>query len=160
MRRWDLVALFGIALGSFGCAAITVTDDYDRAVDFAALQTWCWHPTAQGGSGTAEPTSLLDARIRSALERQLGDQGLRRVEAGGDFAVSFHTVVATRLEAAASYQGGYGWRPGRATAYTAPEVYTYEEGTLIVDFIDPKSNQIVWRGTASGVVDRQAATAG
>jgi hypothetical protein len=41
--------------------------------------------------------------------------------------------------------GGYGWGGW--------DVYTWTQGTLIVDFTDPRTNQVVWRGTASAVVN-------
>jgi hypothetical protein len=32
-------------------------------------------------------------------------------------------------------------------------VNEYTQGTLFIDFIDPKTNQVFWRGTASAVVN-------
>jgi hypothetical protein len=34
--------------------------------------------------------------------------------------------------------------------------YYYEEGTLILDIVDVKEHQLVWRGTAKAVVDENA----
>ncbi len=31
-------------------------------------------------------------------------------------------------------------------------VYQYTEGTLVVDFVDPTTERVLWRGTATGVV--------
>jgi hypothetical protein len=35
------------------------------------------------------------------------------------------------------------------------DVHTYTEGTLIVDLIDAKEEQLVWRGSGTGVVGNQ-----
>jgi hypothetical protein len=48
-----------------------------------------------------------------------------------------------------SYWGGYGpysWN------YGARET-TYKEGTLIIDVVYSKTNELVWRGTVKGNVD-------
>ena len=34
------------------------------------------------------------------------------------------------------------------------DVQYYEEGTLIIDVIDPGENRLVWRGSATRVLDR------
>jgi hypothetical protein len=34
-----------------------------------------------------------------------------------------------------------------------PQHYTYTEGTLIIDILDTKTNEVVWRGTVAGKVD-------
>ena len=31
--------------------------------------------------------------------------------------------------------------------------YVYEKGTLFVDLVDPRTNQLVWRGWAEGSID-------
>ncbi|MBX3461701.1 MAG: DUF4136 domain-containing protein [Planctomycetes bacterium] len=150
-RSWPIFCCLAAA-----CASITVTDDYDRAVDFAALKTWSWRAPKPEAAPPTEPMPLVDARIRAALEQTLVQKGYPRATATGDFEVAFHTMIEQRLESQPGTYYGYGWRSGRAAAYSAPEYYTYDEGTLLVDFIDPKTNHIVWRGTASAVVDRQA----
>lgn len=33
------------------------------------------------------------------------------------------------------------------------ETITYTEGTLVIDLIDARTNKLVWRGTAEGVID-------
>jgi hypothetical protein len=33
------------------------------------------------------------------------------------------------------------------------DTYEYEVGTLVLDFVDAKKKELVWRGTASGVID-------
>lgn len=33
------------------------------------------------------------------------------------------------------------------------DVVTYTEGTLVIDFIDARTNQLVWRGTAEGIIE-------
>jgi hypothetical protein len=42
-------------------------------------------------------------------------------------------------------------RPGLGRGF--PEIYQYEEGTLIVDLMLGKTRELIWRGIAKGSVD-------
>ena len=45
--------------------------------------------------------------------------------------------------------GAYGWRGGGA-AYGGVRTYNYKEGTLIVDLVEPKKKELMWRATTVG----------
>ena len=36
------------------------------------------------------------------------------------------------------------------------DVYQYEEGTLVLDFVDGISKELIWRGVGTGEIDRYA----
>jgi hypothetical protein len=55
------------------------------------------------------------------------------------------------LDAGAGHGRYYGWG-----APSSVDVYQYKEGTLIVDVVDAKTKQLVWRGFATGTVDPDA----
>jgi hypothetical protein len=57
--------------------------------------------------------------------------------------------VQERIEASGDPYG-YGWGNGWVGG---PNIVTYDEGTLLIDFIDPKTRTMIWRGTASAVVN-------
>lgn len=134
--------------GLSACSSISVTNDYDTTVNFAKFKTWSWLPEAGAPGSNAEGVvSLSGARIREAVEGDLIARGYPMVASGGSFLVAFHTVIQERLEAGAEPYG-YGWRTGYGGA---PLVY--DEGSLMVDFVDPKTKSMIWRGVASAVVD-------
>ncbi len=41
-------------------------------------------------------------------------------------------------------RGSYG---GMSVGMSTTDVREYTEGTLIIDFVDPKADQLIWRGT-------------
>jgi len=43
----------------------------------------------------------------------------------------------------------WGGRVGPRTV----DIYEYEEGTLVLDFVEARSNEMIWRGTASDQVE-------
>jgi hypothetical protein len=148
MRSLLVSTAFAVASCLSSCSSISVSDDYDESFDFGALKTWSWHPSVASSGGEQGIVTLTDARIRSAIEGELASRGYPQAANGASFLVAYHATVAQKVEAGAEPYG-YGWR----SAYMAPTVMTYEEGTLLVDFIDPRSKAMVWRGTASAVVD-------
>jgi hypothetical protein len=50
------------------------------------------------------------------------------------------------------------WYGYRAGGWGGPQTYAYDydEGTLLIDVADPATMQLLWRGSATGVVDPQA----
>jgi Domain of unknown function (DUF4136) len=156
MRSLLLALALLLVAGLCACSTVSVTNDYDPNVDFAALKTWSWYPEAQGTDANGI-VSLTSSRIRGALESDLTQRGFERVESDGQFLVAFHTVLRQKIEAGAQPYG-YGWRRGYMGAADAPDIMTYDEGSLLVDFVDPKSKAMVWRGTATSVVDPKSST--
>lgn len=154
-----LAALIGAVLAATGCSSITVNQDFDTQADFAAykMYTWLQQPTtAIGDAKAAQRTNtLLDKRIRSAVDAQLASKGMTLVSENPDALVIYHTGIDQKVDV---QDWGYsyphypygGWYGGQV------DVYEYNEGTLIIDIIDAKSDQLVWRGTATKVIDETA----
>ena len=74
------------ALILFGVAAFAqeVRFDYDRSANFSAYKTYEWvdYKPVQIGD------ELMDRDIKRAVDAQLAEKGLRRVESGGSPAAS------------------------------------------------------------------------
>lgn len=69
-----------------------------------------------------------------------------------DFLIAQHIGRKDQVQVT-SYGYGYGsnigyWGSGGVSTYE------YEEGSLILDFVDAKSNEMIWRGVAKGDVNR------
>ena len=154
-------ALASIALLSLACANVRVRTDYDQAVDFEPLQTFAWldpplretsrDEGGQGGDPFTQNT-LLDKRVRDEVEAWLTGHGYRAAREGEepDFLVRYELVSqqVTRDSPVIVSGGfgryGYGWGAGSGVGYSGST--TYQEGTLILDVIDPATEQIAWRG--------------
>jgi hypothetical protein len=151
-----LVLVFATSLVS-GCASVTVSRDFAPHVDFTAYRTYALRsvPAREG-----EPRSLIDQRARAALDRGLTAKGLRRVAEteSPDLLVISQFDARDRIDVVPYYSaysgywgpttmGGWGWGYG-----WSPAPYPYIEGTLVVDLVDPKSNNVVWRGRARRTV--------
>ena len=133
-----------------GCTTVSVSADWDPSANLASLRTWAWQQNAIPRTGDPRlDDPLVQARIQNALEHALGEMGHPELAAGKpDFYVSYHIAIQQKLDARTIYRdyGPYrGWY-GAGGAQTI--VDEYELGMLLVDFIDPKTNSVIWRGKA------------
>jgi len=149
-----------IACALSACSTVTVTTDYDHSVSFAKFRTYSLSPAAQGQ--TLSPSS--EAALRDSLRTELGARGIREVSRGrADLAVVRHAFHQEKVAVQhyTDWGYGYGGRPYRYGYYSmwagAPRTYTdvtqYTEGTLVLDFVDTRTNKLVFRGTAQAVVE-------
>jgi hypothetical protein len=151
-----------VAFAAIGCASsLHVRTDYDPAINFKQFQTYSWH------DGTPAKDPFTDKKIVAAIDRQMQTKGFRKVEAGGDLTITYHASTGQHVDLNTVYTttswGPYGWgrygpygrywygRPwgysGYTTATTSSDTVT--TGTVIVDMIDGKTHQLVWRGIGS-----------
>lgn len=148
-----------------GCAGLQVHTDYDSALDFSNFKSFSWLEapvltTASDGVTDVEVNpfavnSMLDARVRAAVERKLEGEGYRPAPEGAkpSFQLQYHVILKdkTRISTTAGpYYGGY-WGAGRYGGFAGTtQSFDYQEGTLIIDLVDPKTQRIAWRGWAVG----------
>ena len=130
-----------------GCSTISVNQDYDPAYDFTKLKTFGFIPIP----ADAGIDQLNAERLGEAIKTNLTAKGFTLSEKA-DFGVAlfFSKSTKTSIESY-GYGYGYGYRGyGGMGGYT--DVHQYDEGTLVIDFIDLAENKLVWRGFGSGVV--------
>ncbi len=162
--RLTWLTVFGLAWLLSGCSTMRVVSDYDATVDYAILHTYDWLPAPKIKSGdpAIQYNSLMEQRVKSAVEEQLGAKGFRRVVESPDVLVTYHVAVDQKISVTylndlygygsgwghhrrRSYYGGYGY------GYSSRGVVVneYKQGTLIIDIVNAGDKQLIWRGTAS-----------
>lgn len=157
--------VFVLATALAGCSSMEISYDYDPKADFAGLKTYDWidKPQKLTGDPRIDGNTILETRIHEAVNSGLAARGFRKVTSDPDFLVGYHVSLDKRrsVQTLNSYYGyGPGWGYGYGASYRpgvwagAPEtyVYEYEEGTLIVDIVDPRNNELIWRGSAQDEV--------
>jgi len=103
-------------------------------------------------SGTEDP--LLDQDIKRAVDGQLVQKGLAKVEKNADLLISYHAAVNEEKSINLS---GMGWAGrgmgGMWDGSVQGQTSSIPVGTLVVDLYDPARKQLIWRGDASKTVD-------
>lgn len=146
------VMLSGMVLGVFvtsGCSSLRVQSVPDPMVGF---QGHTFHiPEAPEDTvsslRSSDPmlnNSIIDRVVRSNIQQAFEARGYRMTDDEPDFIVGYYTRARERLDITNAYDCGYGYYYRyRAGCY----IDEYTEGTVIVDVIDPASDELVWRGS-------------
>ena len=134
------------------CASIYgVEHDYDKGFDFANLKTYDWMKIPE----KADIDSLSAQRVKKAVNAELKGKGLMMTSDNPDFLIAEHLGKKDKIHIT---DWGYDYGPYDRYWYRYPapggvSVQEYEEGSLILDFVDAKSKKMIWRGAAKAVVD-------
>lgn len=162
--RFWLISLIAL-LTLTGCSSYSIVSDYDRAIPFDNYKSYRWDE--KGGTDNNDDllakNPLIYKHIKAAVDRELAARGFLLKESGpSDFTISTQATVRERafIEPAPgiAWSSGYYNRWGRRgyTAIWYPPYHAvsyYDEGTLIIDITDGKTNEIAWRGVASGLLN-------
>ena len=150
MKAIRMLNVLGVLLGLLiiQTQAQSVQSDYDRSVNFSNMKTFGFAVQRRGATDPLAGDTLNDARIRTAMESQLIANGFRTATESPDFVIAYHVTTKNKLNVQ-----DYSYGPPRWFGRTDIRVNQYSEGTLIVDFIDVKTNQVIWRGRASGTLE-------
>ena len=149
MKAIGMMIVMGILIGLLAASAQaqSVQTDYDRSFNFSNLKTFGFAVQRRSATDPLAGDSLNDGRIRTAIESQLNLSGYRNGESP-DFVIAYHVTTKNKLNVQ-----DYGYGPPRFWGSRNIQVNQYSEGTLLVDFIDAKTNQVIWRGRASGTLE-------
>jgi len=136
-----------------GCAStMTISSDYERETDFSGYHTYAWLPIPEQKDPRLN-SEILHSRITNAVEKTLSNRGFaRQVSETPDFRIGYHVALRDKLSVGfVNDYYGYDHRgfSGNSSYSFATE---YEEGTLILDIVDAKTNRLIWRGSASAEV--------
>jgi hypothetical protein len=152
--------LTAVALTACG-SGISVKTDYnpEAAQAMNAYKTYSW-ATIKRDQGV---TPLNRDRIIAAIDAALAAKGYQKQASGGDFQVAFIASMSQQTDytTTSDYYGyGYGrWygAGGATTSHTT--AYNWTQGTLVLDIVDGKSNEMVYRSTAQAEVDQDLSPA-
>jgi Domain of unknown function (DUF4136) len=132
--------------------------NYDRSANFASYKTYQW-VDLPGPSG-AVLDQLIDHDIKRAIDEQLTQKGLTRVESGGDLQVGYHAILreekAVNLNGFGTGAGPWGWGGGLGSFNSAAvigQTSTITNGMLMIELYDPAKKQLIWRGDATKTMD-------
>ncbi len=153
-----------------GCASLNVQTDFNPQASFSPLRTYAW--LTHAGDDTREPavnSPLVASRIRHAVDSTLESTGFEKTTNDNpDFRIAYNIFTENRARFDPSY--GYsrfdyfGWRFGHrryrygyfgvAPVYGRGRSYEYLETTLVIDIVDARTDETIWRGWARKSLNR------
>jgi len=139
-----------------GCAYTPkVKTDFDRSADFSRYHTFTTVPGRIVSSmGVMDVNNtLLSNRVNEGVTTQLINKGLAIDKTNPDLIVTFLAGAQNKTDIESAPVGPYGgyrgagwWGGGYDQFWTR----NYKEGTLIIDLIDTKEKNLVWRAYCVG----------
>lgn len=156
LRRPVFAAVAFAALTLTSCTTpLRVNSFIERGIDFAQYHTYSWAPTraATTGDPRLDNNPFFEERIRTDVDKQLALKGFEKTAAGTPaLLLHYHASVAQQIDLNGSDQAYSSCNDCRS--------YVYDAGTLVLDFVDARTNTLVWRGWSEGnldgVIDDQA----
>jgi hypothetical protein len=158
-----------------GCSRVNTSKD--KSASLNTYKTYSWKKPDVKSDNPLYKGDLIDQSIRESLENELSQKGMVRDDENPDVYVKYHTLIENKQGVTSAgytpffgpmgYFGpgsGFGYGGGYYGGYynnyygygtwSNPIPYTYTEETLILDFIDAKTDRVVWRGSiANDVTD-------
>jgi hypothetical protein len=149
----NLTAGFVATVMTTGCAAtMTVSSHVDRSLDFTQYRTFDWGPpdALPTGDPRLDQDPFFKDHVQGAVERGLAVRGLELASSGTpDLLIHYHANISERIDVNEADRA-YGYCNA---ADCPPETFRYEAGTLVLDFMDSRTNTLVWRGWAQNSVE-------
>jgi hypothetical protein len=160
VRRLSLVSV--IVMLAAGCASgPSIRVDKDPSTDLTQYKTFAFFD--QVATDRAQYSTIITSRLKEATRTQLERVGYKYEEREPDLRVNFYVNVTEKTEIRSTPSAGvgyYGYRGGMYGAWGGypydVDTVNYREGTLSIDLVDAKKNQLVWQGVAEGRVSEEA----
>jgi len=159
MLKTSLFSLLLAIVCLSGCATKPyVATDYEATYNFAALKSFAVKAAKQDSKENILISPFTLSHIHTLVNSELSKRYQAVNEtANPDFYVTYHVVMEDKLEPSAYDQMyGYGFW-GRGYRYPSPLFYhpgldgavrVYNQGSLIIDMVDAKTQQPIWRGVS------------
>ncbi len=147
MKKYLLLILASATLGLTSCSPFNVRSDYAETATFSNYRTYKLR---------IDDLKLNDIdkdRVLNEVSRQLQTKGLS-VSDSPDLIINVkanHKKIKD-IQSRSPYGmygwgGPFGWGVGMSRTWTS----NHNEGALIIDLIDAKTNKLVWQGIGSGI---------
>jgi hypothetical protein len=147
-----LATVFAAARFGAACSTLQVSTDYDKAADFSQYKTFSYRDTGE------LKNDIWASRIENSLSDALAAKGLKKVPSDGDLWLVAHPRLSKQTQINTYNSGwgyGYGWYGGGGGMSTST-VSEIPVGTLVVDLVDGRKKDLVWRGTATDTLNPDA----
>ena len=150
-RGWAALIISGML--ATGCASMTVSSHVETGLDTSQYRSYDWGESdaLPAGDPRIEKNPVYQDFILGAVERQMALKGFQHATDKGraDLLIHYHAAVNRRInvsQADRAYKSCFG-------EDCSARIVEYEQGTLVLDIVDAKTNRVIWRGWAQDTVD-------
>ena len=138
--RLVLVLIFSICVTS--CSSVTIDDYFFKTADLTSYKTFDWLSRPHAMLIVKEGRGQTEKLLKESVNKQLTARGLSQKADSPDLLISY--LVGAELTNTDDFSDKVGER-------TAQQ---YSEGAILLDFLDGKTRELLWRVAAFGIEDR------
>lgn len=146
-KRYILLLLASATLGLASCSPFQVKSDYAETANFNEYKTYKLRVD------DLKMNDIDQDRVLNEVSKQLKMKGLS-VADNPDLIVNvkanhkkIQDIQGSRPYGMYGWGGPFGWSVGMNRTWTS----NYNQGALILDLIDAKTQKLVWQGIGSGI---------
>jgi hypothetical protein len=135
-----------------GCSPqVTVFSDADPDYDLWTYKTFDWGQKIkiEEGRNPLYYNELNDKRIKAAVLDQMTMRGYQLTSDNPDLIFHYHIIIDNQ-SVVTPEPYGYSYGP----YWSQMQTFTYRQGTLILDLMERKSQNLIWRGWAVIDIDQ------
>jgi hypothetical protein len=154
-----IVIVFAVSMFFlWGCSSFSYKTDFDPSIDMSGYKTYMWYTGKMPDDDALSANPLVKKRVAAGVEKVLEEKGFSKgTEDAFDFVVIIHAGNKEKMQITNYGYGGYGYGGygrgwGGYGGYGGPDVYQYDETTLVIDIADAKKKEMVYRSTVTGIV--------
>ena len=144
MKKFKIAVILFVSTLFISCSSITVTDDFSKNADLTSYKTFNWIPRSKPSFivREAEPPnrSLIEKLLKESVNKQLTIRGFSQKSDSPDLLIS--------------YLFGADVTNQNDLLYKAGNVQQYTKGAILLDFVDGKTRELLWRVDASDIEGR------
>ncbi|HEY7209014.1 MAG TPA: DUF4136 domain-containing protein [Bryobacteraceae bacterium] len=157
-RRFFVLCALCAAVVQSGIAQ-KVNVNFDGKFDFSQVHRYQWrtHPIFEKHPELRDRYSTAIQLVMGATNEQLMKKGYQSVGHNPDVFLTFFVTArdvtntyTDMLGPSGAWYGWYGWY--MPPVWTVTRTEQYLEGTLLMDMVNPKDTQLVWRASATDSV--------
>jgi len=160
MKRFLLIWAALLLVVSSHALGQDVRYNFDKDTDFSKFKTYEWVEI----KGASKPDDLTDKQIKAAVDAQLAQKGLSKVQDKADLYVAYQTAIGSEKQFTSYNSGGWGYGAGwygrgwygGGGGITTGSTSTIYTGQLVIEMYNPAGHDLIWRGVASKSLDPKA----
>ena len=147
-RILGLTILGATALLAAACATMRVDAALERGMDFTQYHSYTWAAADRFSTGDPrlDNNEFFITRLKGNVDRVLAERGLEKAGPGtASLVVHYHASVRERIDVNV-VDAKYGYCEDCHSSI-------YDAGTITLDFVDARTNRLVWRGWSEGTLE-------
>ena len=146
-KKYFFILLAAVSLGITSCSPFQVKSDYSATANFSDYKTYLLR------TDDLKLNDLDKDRVLNELSKQVQAKGLTSSQ-NPDLIINvkashkkIQDVQSNRPFGMYGWGGPFGWGVGMNRTWTS----NYNQGALILDLIDARTQKLVWQGSGSGI---------